>query len=116
MALVIGEVKPGFVADDRSHGTLIPLPPPNGGAIGWGPVWLSFGADFGDVTLRVAVFNAPANAWRIVERLPVPSQGGRIGIPIQDGDQKVSVGRVKSGAGDTGAWPCGWLLETTLHA
>lgn len=116
MALVIGEVKPGFVADDRAHGTLIPLPPPNGGAIGWGPVWLSFGSDFGDVTLRVAVFNGPANAWRITEKLLVPSQGGRVGVPVQDGDQKVSVGRVKGATGDTGAWPCGWMLETVLHS
>jgi hypothetical protein len=116
MAIAIGEIKPGFLADDKAHGTLIPIPPPNGGAIGWGPVWLSFGVDFADVILRVAVYNSTARAWRIVEKLPVPQLGGRINIPIQDGDQKVSVGRVKDGPTDNGTAPVGWLLETTLHA
>lgn len=116
MAIAIGEVKPGFLADDQGNGTLIPLPPPNGGALGWGPVWVSFGSDFGDVVLRVAVFNSSTNAWRITDRVTVPAQGDRVNIGIQDGDQKVSVGRVSSGPGDTGRWPCGWVIETTLKA
>lgn len=116
MAVAIGEIKPGFLADDKANGTLIPIPPPNGGAIGWGGVWLSFGVDFADVVLRVAVYNATAKSWRITERLAVPQLGGRIGIPIQDGDQKVSVGRVKTGAPGEATAPVGWLLETTLHA
>jgi hypothetical protein len=115
MALVIGEIKPGFLADDRGHGTLIPLPPQNSGAIGWGQVFLSFGSDFGDVVLRVAVYNSVSNAWRVADQVKVPSQGGRASISIQDGDQKVSVGRVKNGAADTGAWPCSWMVEATLH-
>ena len=116
MALVIGEIKPGFVADDRANGTLIPLPPQNGGAVGWGPVYLSFGCDFGDVVLRVAVYNSNTKAWRITEKLPVPVLGDRVSVQIQDGDQKVSVGRVQNGATDKGTAPVGYMIETTLKA
>ncbi|MGW7001448.1 hypothetical protein ACWGCW_01125 [Streptomyces sp. NPDC054933] len=116
MALVIGEIKAGFVADDRANGTLIPLPPQNGGAVGWGPVYLSFGCDFSDVLLRVAVYNSKTKAWRIMDKLPVPVLGDRVGVQIQDGDQKVSVGRVQNGAADKGTAPCSYLLETTLKA
>lgn len=115
MALVIGEVKPGFVSDDHGNGTLIPIPPQNGGAVGWGPVFLSFGSDFGDVLLRVAVYNSPAKKWRIAQ-LPVPQLGDRVGVALQDGDQKVSVGRVQNGPTDKGVWPCAWMIETTLKA
>ena len=116
MALVIGEIKSGFLADDKANGTLIPLPPQNGGALGWGSVYLSFGSDFGDVTLRVAIYNTTTKKWRITEKLPVPQLGDRVGVPIQDGDQKVSVGRVQNGATDKGSWPCSYMIETTLKA
>jgi hypothetical protein len=113
MALVIGEVKSGFLADGPQFGTLIPLPPQNGGAIGWGGVYLSFACDFGDATLRTAVYNN--GAWRIGE-LKVASTGGRVSLPIRDGDQKVSIGRVKSGSADLGNCPVGYMIETTLKA
>lgn len=113
MALVIGEVKPGFLADDPKTATMILLPPQNGGAVGWGSVYLSFGCDFGDATLRTAVWNG--GAWRIGE-LKVTSTGGRVSLPIRDGDQKVSVGRVKAGATDPGTCPVGYMIETTLKA
>ncbi|MEU8968180.1 hypothetical protein AB0D11_02695 [Streptomyces monashensis] len=116
MALVIGEVKPGFVANDRGNGTLIPLPPQHGGALGWDAVYLSFGSDFGDVLLRVAIYNTTAKKWRITEKLPVPQLGDRVAVAIQDGDQKVSVGRVQNGATDKGTWPCSYMIETTLKA
>jgi hypothetical protein len=115
MALVIGEVKPGFVADDRSHGTLIPIPPPDGGSAGWGQVWLSFGADFGDVVLRVAIYSSTTGKWRITDQLPVPALGDRVSVDLVPGDQKVSVGRVRNGAGDPGTWPCSYMLEALLH-
>jgi hypothetical protein len=116
MALAIGEIKPGFLADDTAHGTLIPIPPPDGGAAGWGQVWLSFGADFGDVTLRVAIYNSGTKAWRITEQLPVPALGDRVPVSLVAGDQKVSVGRVRNGAADTGAWPCSYMVEALLHS
>ncbi|NUQ95311.1 MAG: hypothetical protein HOY79_01670 [Streptomyces sp.] len=115
MALVIGEIKSGFLADDKANGTLVPIPPQDGG-LGWDKVYVSFGSDFGDVTLRVAIYNATAKAWRITQKLLVPQAGGRVNIPIQDGDQKVSVGRVATDATDKGTWPCGYMIETTLKA
>ena len=114
MAIAIGEIKAGFLADGKGNGTLVPLPPQNGG-LGWGQVWLTYGSDFGDVTLRVAIYNGNSRAWRVAE-IKVPSAGGRVGVAIQDGDQKASIGRVKNDPTDTGIWPCSWLLETTLRA
>ncbi|MFD8596958.1 hypothetical protein ACFV1L_18350 [Kitasatospora sp. NPDC059646] len=114
MALMSGEVKSGFLADDPANATLVPLPPQNGGAVGWGQVYVSFAAEFADAVLRVAVWNDTARAFRIMERLAVPRAGGRVNISIQDGDSKISVGRVKAGPSDTGRCPVAWLLETTL--
>jgi hypothetical protein len=116
MALVIGSIPPGFVADNRANSVLIPVPPPNGGAIGWGNVYLSFGADFADAALRVAVYNSGTRSWRITNSLAVPVLGDRASVTLVDGDQKVSVGRVKAGSGDPGNQPIGWMIETTLHA
>jgi len=113
MALVIGEVKSGFLTDGPQAGTMILLPPQNGGAVGWGSVFLSFGCDFGDATLRTAIYNN--GAWRIGE-LKVSSTGGRVSLPIRDGDQKVSIGRVKAGATDSGTCPVGYMIEATLKA
>lgn len=121
MALVIGSVPHGFGVndDDPSTAVLIPLPPQNGGAIGWGNVFLSFGADFGasfgDSKLRVAIFNTNYNAWRL-ETVEPKTNAGRVNVNILDGDSKVSVKRVKNGAGDLGNNPIGWMLETTLRA
>lgn len=116
MAIAIGMVPRGFVADDQGNSVVVPLPPQNGGAVGWGTVYLSVGVDFADVVLRVAVYNGPARGWRITEQLKVAALGDRVMIPVQDGDQKVSIGRVKAGSGDAGTAPVGWLLETTLKA
>ncbi|MFI5985029.1 hypothetical protein ACIBEA_29710 [Streptomyces sp. NPDC051555] len=112
MAVVIGEVKPGFLADNKANATMIPLPPQNGGTLRWGRVYVSFATDFGDATLRVAIWGN--SIWRVSE-LKVTSTGGRAAIYIQDGDEKVSVGRVKAGATDTGDCPVAYLLETTLQ-
>jgi hypothetical protein len=116
VALVIGEVKPGFLADGRGNGTLIPVPPPQGGALGWGAVYLSFGADFADVTLRIAIWNSVSKAWRINNALRVPAAGDRAMVDLTAGDMKVSVGRVKSSNSDTPDTPCSWMIETALKA
>lgn len=112
MAVVIGEVKPGFLADSKANMTMIPLPPQNGGTLRWGRVYVSFACDFGDATLRIAIWGN--KVWRVSE-LPVTAVGGRVPIYIQDGDEKVSVGRVKAGPTDTGDCPVAYLLETTLQ-
>ncbi|GAA5021932.1 hypothetical protein [Kitasatospora paranensis] len=115
MAIVIGTIGPGFLDGHPENATLIPLPPQNGGAVGWGPVYLSFGSDFGDAQLRVALWNDTSRGWRIAT-VQVPAAGGRVGVGIQDGDSKASVGRVKASATDTGLCPVGYLIETTLKA
>lgn len=114
MALVIGSVPTGFNTDVKNT-VLIPLPPQNGGAIGWGGVYLSFGSDFQDSKLRVAVYNAGSNSWRW-EIIDVPQNGGRVSYSIQDGDSKVSVGRVPVDEDDLGDNPVGWMVEAVLKA
>lgn len=115
MALVIGSVPTGFLADGAEHALVIPLPPQHGGAVGWAEVYVSFAADFGNPRLRVAIWSDATKSWR-VSTLDLQSAGTRVNIQILDGDSKVSVGRVKTGASDTGVCPIGWLLETTLKA
>ncbi|WP_083975118.1 glycoside hydrolase domain-containing protein [Kitasatospora mediocidica] len=115
VAITTGSVPQGFASDikgneiDRSRSLSISLPPQNGGAAGWGGVWLSFAADFATVRLRVAVLNS-AGIYRI-NFFDVGGQGkpGRISVPIFDGDQSLSVGRVQ-GFGD-GTEPVGYLVE-----
>lgn len=117
MALMNGTVPRGHAADlgDPAGFVVIPLPPQNGGGFGWGPGYLSFGADFQDAKLRVAVWNDTGAYWR-VEELTVKVNGGRVHIILQDGDSKVSVGRKKLNAADTGQQPVGWLYEIILKA
>lgn len=115
MALVIGTIPPGIWTQDApGTAVLIPIPPQNGGSVGWGPVYLSFGSDFGDALLRVAVWNSK-RGWR-VDQVPVKSAAGRVGYLVQDGDEKVSVGRLAATPTDKGICPVGYLIETTLHA
>jgi hypothetical protein len=114
MALVIGDVRPGFLDGHPENGTLIPLPPQNGGAIGWGQVYVSFASDFGDALLRIAVWNS--GSWRVEPPLKVTSNGGRVTLAIRDGDQKISVGRLRVDEKDAGICPVGYMIETTLKA
>lgn len=104
----------GFGADakgaitDASAGTVVALPPRNGTY--WGAVYVSFAADFADVTLRVAIQDAK-NSWRITT-VPVKQAGPRVNVPILDGDQKLSVLRMKTSATDAGAnVPVSCLVE-----
>lgn len=114
MSVVIGSVPRGF-CDDIKNTLLIPMPPRNGGGWNWGDSYLSFGADFGPARLRIAVWNDTGAYWR-VEELIVPSEGGRAHVVLQDGDSKVSVGRLKYDDNDTGQNPVGYLFEIILKA
>lgn len=113
MALVIGRVEPGFLDGHPECATIIPLPPQNGGAVGWGPVYVCFASDFGDAKLRTAIWNS--GSWRIGE-LVVTAAGGRVTLPIRDGDQKISIGRIKADDKDRGLTPVSYMIETTLKA
>ncbi|KIF00848.1 hypothetical protein PL81_38690 [Streptomyces sp. RSD-27] len=114
MALVIGEVKAGFLDGHPENGTTIPLPPQNGGAIGWGQVYVSLASDFGDALLRIAVWNG--GSWRVEPPLKVASSAGRVTLAVRDGDQKISVGRLKADERDAGVCPVSYMIETTLKA
>lgn len=118
MAVVIGEVKPGFLDGHPENGTIIPLPPQNGGAVGWGKVYASFAVDFHlpavpKARLRIAVFNG--GAWRIGE-IALSSTDGRVPLTIQDGDQVLSVGRIKANEADLGNYPISYMIEAVLKA
>lgn len=116
MAVAIGTIPHGFAADEGgsiADSTIILLPPQNGGAFGWGNVYVSFGTDFWDARLRVAIWNDNAGSWRD-QIVNLDRLGGRVNVNIQDGDSKVSVGRQRRDENDPGNQPIGWLLETAL--
>lgn len=115
MALLIGQVPAGFLSSAGSNGILIPVPPPNGGSIGWGDVYVSFGSDWGDAGLRVAIYNSGSSSWRVVH-VKTLSAGPRVGFQLQQGDEKISVVREALSASDPGTCAVGWMLEATLKA
>ncbi len=77
------------------HATVLTVPPPGAGGAGWGPGWLSFGADFGVAKLRVAVHNG--TGWEVSEVL-VSNATGRVpwrgGGALPTGAGVVSIVRV----------------------
>jgi hypothetical protein len=118
MSIAIGSVPSGFGGDtnDMSRMLLIPLPPRNGGAFHWGDSYLSFGTDFHDARLRIAVWNDSMQAWRVNDNFIVPANGGRVNQELLDGDSKVSIARKKMDDNDPGTQPVGWLFEIVLKA
>ena len=88
--------------------TLICPPPANTGA-NWGNVWISFGSDLGDATLRIAGY-VHGEGWKIFPTVTVPAAGDRVnpfGGPAPAGLQKISVVR-QAGSENV---PVGWLIE-----
>ncbi|PJN24073.1 hypothetical protein [Kitasatospora sp. CB02891] len=112
MALLNGQIPKGF---GRDNSITIPLPPPDGGAIGWGTGYLSVCTGYGDAKVRAAVFNAQLGDYResfvVAKRLD-----GRVLIPLQAGDQKVDLERVPLGPADKGTCNAAWQIEITLKA
>lgn len=116
---------PSFQTEDIPHGfafdesgkiihpryVRMNLPPPTDGpTYGRKKFYLSFASDFGDATVRVATFKA--GAWT-TQTLSVTAGGGRVGFTLDAGTQKVSVGRMKTSAGDRNEdTPLSWLLES----
>lgn len=94
------------------HTTMLAIPPVAGGA-GWGPAWLSFGADFGSARLRVAV-HVDGHGWTVQE-LNVTNDGNRThwagGGELPAAAGKVSIIREALDPTDTGQTPVAWLLE-----
>lgn len=71
---------------------------------GWGAGAVSFGTDFGDTKLRVAIHNGVT--WSDIRVLDVFHAKGRPWIALPPGCEKISVVRV-----DGKDTPCGWLVE-----
>ncbi|MEV7797099.1 hypothetical protein AB0O68_34885 [Streptomyces sp. NPDC087512] len=116
---------PSFQTEDIPHGfafdesgklihpryvRMILPPPTDGASYGWKKFSLSFGSDFDDAKVRVAVFKG--TTWA-VQTYDVPAGGGRVGFTLDAGTLKVSVGRMKTSAGDRNEdTPLSWLLES----
>ncbi|GAA0705526.1 hypothetical protein GCM10010193_70770 [Kitasatospora atroaurantiaca] len=125
MALVIGEVKPGFATGPNGapnpaltgNATLLVLPPvwDSSPEIGWGRVFYGFGSDFGNAKLRVAIHNSNAKGgWRI-NIIDVPSDGAVTRIDAWAGDDKISICRVPRTADDKAdSIPVGYRIEAVL--
>jgi hypothetical protein len=126
MALVIGEIKPGFATDPAGqwkpelihNATMLILPPvwDNNPEIGWGRVFYAFGCDFADIKLRVAIHNVnQGGGWR-VETLTIKATDSPVRIDAWAGDDKISICRIPTSATDTqdGA-PAAYRVEAVLH-
>ncbi|MDG4857105.1 hypothetical protein P8605_02845 [Streptomyces sp. T-3] len=76
----------------------------------WGDVWLSFGSDWADVRLRVAVHDG--KIWTLIKNVDIVAASGRLAEQLPAGAQKISIGRVKQSATDSvDDAPVSWLLE-----
>lgn len=110
--LLNGVIPKGFTDDAK---ITIPIPPPDGGAAGWGQVFLSLCAGFGDARVRAAVYNTQLGDYRVSHH-DVKRIGPRIGIPLQPGDEKVDLERAPMNAADTGQCNLSWQIEATAKA
>lgn len=83
------------------------IPPPSGGGLAWGGVWLSFRADFGTASVRVAVHTENSGgSYRLIETLTIAStDSGKTGVTINTGDDAISLSMTPAAAA------VGWLLE-----
>ncbi|MFC7900199.1 hypothetical protein ACFUV1_08590 [Streptomyces griseoincarnatus] len=116
---------PSFQTEDIPHGfafdeagkiihpryvRVIVTPPPEGPTFGWKRFYLSFGASFGDAKVRVGLYKG--GTWT-TQILDVTNSGGKVGLTIETGTEKVSVGRMKTSANDRDDdIPLSWLLES----
>lgn len=127
MALMMGEIKPGFGTDVAGNpqpalghnATVLVLPPvwDTDPEIGWGRVFYSFGSDFGDAHLRVAIHNSGnGGGWRI-NTLVIKSTDSVTRIDAWAGDDKISICRIPTSATDKAdSIPCAYRVEAVLRA
>jgi lysozyme len=114
VALVINPIASGLNPNGTGAVTVIPVPPPNAGAAGWGNVWFSVAVDnpgeSPDVAhLRVAGYIN--GKWsQFVADFPVSAAADRLfplGSPLPNGITKISVQRIK-GSEDV---PVAYMIE-----
>lgn len=92
---------PAFVAGEIRQGkdatTVIAVPPANYGSAGWGNVWFSLGAAFGDAHVEVAVYEHGSGWKHLSSDFLVPDNGDRVnpvGGVLPTAAQKIAVKRV----------------------
>ncbi|MER5257458.1 MULTISPECIES: hypothetical protein [unclassified Streptomyces] len=110
-----GEIPHGFAFNEDGglihykHTVTLAVPAANQ-ANTWGDAWLSFGSDWADVRLRVAVHDG--KIWALVKNWDIKAASGRLAEKLPAGAQKISIGRVKtSGTDSVDDAPVSWLLE-----
>ncbi|MFE5852296.1 hypothetical protein ACFQ61_03585 [Streptomyces sp. NPDC056500] len=112
-----GEIPHGFLVNESGglihykYGIVLAIPQPNqGNNTVWGDGYLSFGSDWADVRLRVALHNG--TTWTVVKNWDINAAAGRLAEKLPAGTQKVSIGRAKKTATDSvDDAPVSWLLE-----
>jgi lysozyme len=107
-ALAIGEIKAGPGAT-----TVIAVPPANFGSAGWGDVWFSLAAAFGDAHVEVSVYTHGPGWNHVSKTFLVPDSGDRAnpcGGPLPTAVQKIAV---KRGTGPDCNVPLSYLIEAT---
>ncbi|MEU8509701.1 hypothetical protein AB0C40_34475 [Streptomyces brevispora] len=110
-----GEIPHGFTINEGGglihykHALVLATPNPNQGTV-WGNAYLSFGSDWADVRLRVALHDG--TTWTVVKNWDIKAADGRLAEQLPAHTQKVSIGRVKKSAADMADnIPVNWLLE-----
>jgi hypothetical protein len=131
MALVVGEIKPGFATDVNGmvlpdkvgNATVLVLPREWDGDqdIPWGRVWVRLGCDFGTAKLRVMVFAEARpdgrNGWRDAGPVIVDAAKGTVLVDPWEGATKMSICRIPQSATDSADnVPIAYLVEAVLKA
>jgi len=105
-AFATGDIKPGDGAL-----TMVLVPPANFGSAGWGNVWFSLGADFGEAHVRVAIYTHGQGWSHIYDDDVVKATDDRVnpfGGPLPQAVQKISITRAENH--DV---PLAYLVEAT---
>ncbi|MGW5158440.1 hypothetical protein ACWEPN_23435 [Nonomuraea wenchangensis] len=114
-AFQTGEIPHGFTIDENGglihYRYAIVLAIPMANQAGWaGEGWLTFGSDWADVRLRVAIHDG--TTWTVLKTYDVTAGGPRVGDKLPASSQKVSIGRAKRSASDRADnVPASWLLQ-----
>ncbi|MCO6004506.1 hypothetical protein NE236_05885 [Actinoallomurus purpureus] len=114
-AFQTGEIPHGFAFTETGglihYKYTIVLAVPMANQSGWsGDGYISFGSDWADVRLRVAIHDG--QTWATVKTINITAGGIRVGDQLPASSQKISIGRVKTGPNDTvDNAPASWLLQ-----
>lgn len=98
---------------DRSKVVCLAVPPVNAGGLPWGPGYVSFGCDFGQTKLRIAVHNGAGDWWDVqMRQFSSASSREDTGLTLLDNAGKICIGRMKRHPADSDDdAPAGLVLE-----